>query len=243
MRRTWVMVAALGFVAGTAQAQSERVRVVANAGAQAFPGSFGQRFTLTRNVESAPVTTDVSVATNGVFDAGVRVRVHRELSIGVVGFVASSRASGTIDAQVPHPFYFDQRRDVSGEVNGLTRKETGAHLELAVPLRRSDRGEVTLFGGPSYFNVEQELVTDLTYTESYPYDTAALDDTTSTAVKKGAPGFNLGLELARRVNRNAWVALMGRYSRGTVTLRAAEGNEVELHAGGVQLGVGLRLGF
>jgi hypothetical protein len=243
MRRTVVMTAALLLAASTVHAQSGRLRVVVNGGAIAAPGSFGQRFTLTRNVEAAPVTTDLSLAPGGIFEVGARVRVHRRLSIGAVGFVASSTASGTLDARLPHPFYFNQPRDVSGELSGLTRRERGVHVELAVPLHVSERNELTLLGGPSYFDVEQALITDLTYTESYPYDTATLDDTTSTTVKKTGPGFNVGAELTRRVSRSAQLALLGRYSRGTLTLSAAEGNESDVHAGGIMIGAGLRFAF
>lgn len=121
MRRMLVMAGALLLVATAADAQSarvrrvvnrrppsDRVRLVVNGGGQIAPGSFGQQFTLTRNVEAAPVTTDLSLAAGGVFEAGVRLRVHRRLSIGVVGFVASGTASGTLDAKLPHPFYLDR---------------------------------------------------------------------------------------------------------------------------------------
>lgn len=243
MRHALILVGALLLGAGTAQAQADRVRLVVNGAAQVAPGSFGQRFTLTRNVEPATVTTDLSLGTSGVFEAGARVRLHRRLSVGVVGFVASGTATGTLEARLPHPFYFNQPREVTGALSGLTRKERGVHLELAVPLRVSSRDELILLGGPSYFDVEQELVTDLTYSDSYPYDTATLDDTTSTVAKKAGPGFNVGLELTRQVSRSARVALLGRYARGTVTLPAAEGNEAEVHAGGVQIGIGLRFAF
>ncbi len=255
MRRILMMAGALLLVAGSAHAQSGRtprrparapsgrVRLVFNGGAQVAPGSFGQRFTLTRNVEAAPVTTDLSLATGGVFEAGARLRVNRRLSIGVVGFVASATGSGTLDAKLPHPFYFNRPRDVSGDLTGLAHKERGVHVELAVPLRVSARAELILLGGPSYFTVEQALVTDLTYADSYPYDTATLGDTTSTVAKKNGAGFHVGVELTRQVSRSARVALLGRYARGTVTLSAARGNESEVHAGGVQVGVGLRFLF
>ncbi len=253
MRRALAMAGALILAAGTAHAQpgrtqagrapSDRIRLVVNGGALIAPGSFGQRFTLTRNVESAPVTTDLSLGTGGVLEAGARLRVHRRLSIGAVGFVASSTASGTLNAQLPHPLYFNRPRDVSGDLSGLTRKERGVHVELAVPLRVSDRDELTLLGGPSYFSVEQALITDLTYTDSYPYDTATLDDTTSTTVKKSGPGFNIGAELTRQVSRSARVAVLGRYSRGTLSLSAAQENGAEVRAGGIQVGIGLRVSF
>lgn len=243
MRRVLMACGALLLVAGPAHAQADRLTIVANGGALVAPGSFGQDFTLTRNLEPAPVTTDLSLATGGAFEAGVRVRVGRRLGIGVVGFAASSTASGTLEAQIPHPLYFKKPRDVSGDLSDLTRKERGAHVELAVPLHSSDGGDLTLFGGPSYFDIEQDLVTDLSYSDSYPFDTATLDDTTSSTVKEAGYGFNVGLEYARQISRSARVALLGRYSRGTLTLSAAEGNEAEVHAGGIFVGVGLRFGF
>lgn len=243
MRRSLILAGALVLAAGRPHAQSEHVRLVVNGAAQVAPGSFGQQFTLTPNVEAAPVTTDLSLATSGVLEAGARLRVHRRLSIGVIGFIASGNAGGSVEAELPHPFYFNQPRNISGDLSGLTRKERGVHLELVVPLRVSPGAEVILLGGPSYFDVEQALVTDSTYSDSYPYDTATLDETTSSVAKKAGPGFNLGVELARQVSRSARVALLGRYSRGTLTLSAADGNESEVHAGGVLAGIGLRFAF
>ena len=76
------------------RAKSDRVRFVVNGSAQIAPGSFGQRFTLTRNVEAAPVTTELSLAASGVFEAGARVRVARRLSVGVLGFVIVAAGGG-----------------------------------------------------------------------------------------------------------------------------------------------------
>lgn len=257
MRRALVMAAAILAVAhganaqtGTRQAQtgrastppvSERFRILLDGGPQITPGSFGQAFTLTRNAEDAPVSTDLEMGPSGFFDGGARFHVTRTLSVGAVGFFASGSASGTLDAQIPHPFYFGQPRDVTGELSGLARTEFGAHMELAYPVLVSPSLEITAFGGPSWIHLEQELVTDLTYSESYPYDTAAFKSAATTAATNSALGFNVGADVTWRLGRSLRGGALVRYSQANVTLSPASGNTVDLRAGGLQVGAGLRI--
>jgi hypothetical protein len=226
--------------AGT-QPVVERVRILFDAGASIVPGSFGQDFTLTRNAEDAPVSTNLTMGTSVFFDGGARIRVGRRVSIGAVGYLASGSADGTLDAQVPHPFYFGQPRDVAGNVSGLARREIGAHMELVLPVSVSPRFEIMAFGGPSYIHLEQDLVTDLTYSEAYPYDTATFRSATTTTASKGAFGFNVGADLTWRLGRSLRGGALVRYSQADVTLPAASGNDATVRAGGLQVGAGLRI--
>jgi len=260
MRRTVVLAATiLAATCGSAWAQSrqaparrvspppvagsDRFSILVDGGAQLAVGSFGQSFTLTKNVESAPVTTDLKVGTSGFFDAGVRMRFARRLSVGVVGFASSGTAAGTVDAKVPHPFYFNQSRDVSGSLSGLSRKEAGVHVELAYRATVARRGEVTLFGGPSYISAEQDLVADVTYSDTYPYDTATFTAAPTTTARGSAAGVNLGGEAMWLLNRRVGISGLVRYTRATIELSAGSGNTVSATAGGIQAGAGLRLFF
>jgi hypothetical protein len=230
--------------ASPAMAQTDpRVQLVLDGGAQVASGSFGQQFTLTRNVEDAPVTTDLNVGASGFIEAGARVRVAGPLLVGIVGFYTSGKADGSLAAQIPHPFYFEQRRAVSGDLSALKRTESGAHIELAYPVAATDAVVVTLFGGPSYINARQDLVTDLSYSESYPYDTATFTGVTTVTASKGALGFNAGGEVRWQATRTFGVAAIVRYAHAGITLSPAEGNVVALDAGALQIGAGVRIGF
>lgn len=219
----------------------ERVRVVVNGGVQLAPGSFGQDFSLTKNVEATPITTDLSLTPGGYIDAGARVRVTRTLSIGAVAFLGASRADGTVEAQIPHPFYFNRPRAISGDLAQLGHTEKGVHLELAYPVSVAKGREFTVFGGPSYISARQALVTDVTYTDSYPYDSAAYSTATTAKVSAAAFGVNAGADVTWRLSRSVRAGVLLRYTWAPLSLTAGSGNVVDLHAGGLQVAGGLRI--
>ena len=222
--------------AGSPPPASDRVRILLSGGAQRALGSFHQSFTVMRNVEDEPVTTDLKVGLAGFFDAGVRIRVARRLSVGATGFFSPGSAAGSVDAKVPHPFYFNQPRDVSGDLSGLMRRESGVHIDLAYPAAVSRRTEVMLFGGPSYIRAEQGLVTNVAYEEVYPFDKATFTSATTTVARMGAAGFNVGVDATWRLSRATRAGALVRYSRADLTLSPASGNDVGLRAGGLHVG-------
>lgn len=212
-----------------------------NGGALLAPGTFGQAFTLTKNVESTPVSTDLALATGFAIDGGARVRVTRALSVGAVGFLVSSNASGSLEAKVPHPFYFDQRRAISGDLSRLTHLERGVHVELAYPLSIAKGREITVFGGPSIINAKQALITDVKYSDSYPYDTATFTNADSTQVSKTVVGVNAGADITWRLSRSVRGGALVRYTFANLSLSPASGNTVDMHAGGLQVAGSLRI--
>ena len=68
---------------------------------------------------------------------------------------------------LPHPFHLEQFRAVDGSA-AATRQETAVHVQLRVGATVGPRLEVTLFGGPTFFDVEQTLVSDILFEETYP---------------------------------------------------------------------------
>jgi hypothetical protein len=78
-------------------------------------------------VEPATVQTTYSVKGAREFDVGGGVRVTHHLAVG--GSISKFEKGGnvTVDAQVPHPFFFDRARKVSGTADNLSRLETGFH--------------------------------------------------------------------------------------------------------------------
>lgn len=215
--------------------------MIVNGGVLFAPGTFSQSFTLTRNVETLPVQTSLSLGVAPFFDGGARVRVTRTLSIGAVGFLSASKADGSLDAQVPHPFYFNQPRAIGGTLSRLDHSERGVHVELAYPISVARGREITVFGGPSFVHVQQALVTDLAYTESYPFDTATFSNATTGAVTANAFGANVGADVTWRLGRSVRAGALVRYTFANPTLTAAPGNSVSMHAGGYQVGGGLRM--
>src|SRR4030095_12066170 len=100
------------------------------------------------------------------------------IGVGISQFSVATPAS--LAGTVPHPFFFCRLRPVSGEASGLKREERAIHVQVRGVLPVGARLQVMVFGGPSFFQVKQGVVTDFTYTDSYPYDDATFRSATTT---------------------------------------------------------------
>jgi hypothetical protein len=221
----------------------ERGFVLVAAGVQASPDDLQDRITFETNAETGTITTDYPGRTGVLFDvtAGFRVRGRLGVAVGVAHATRAGDASVT--AEIPHPFFDDQPRTVSGDAGDVSRTETAVHGQLYYDLRPRGAWRLRLFAGPSYFNVEQEIVTDVQADEEYPYDTAEFRSATTSRAKGSAIGLNAGLDVARMFNRRVGVAGSLRYAIASVDLDAGESRTVSANGGGVQAGVGLRILF
>lgn len=172
-------------------------------------------------------------------EAGGGVRVWRNLAIGVTASYFSKKSDGAVSAQVPHPFFFNRLRAVSGDSPALTRDETAAHVQLLWMVPVSRRVQVAIAGGPSWFMVGQDLVTDVTITQTYPYDTATFAGTTATHHTASRLGFNAGADLTWRLRPHVGLGIGVSFSRAAVPLS----DTVTVDAGGPHVGGGLRFRF
>jgi hypothetical protein len=155
----------------------------------------------------------------------------------------SQHTSGDVSAAVPHPFFFNALRSVSGLGTDLPHEEIAIHGELSglVPIGRAV--QLAVFAGPSYFHLRQGLVTDVAVNETYPYDTATFASATTTDVTRSRFGYNAGLDVSGRVARRIGVGFTARYSRASVHLPATATEDVTVRVGGLQVGGGVRFGF
>ena len=96
------------------------------------------------------------------------------------------------------------------------------HLQALVVLPASRAFTMTVFGGPTYFTVKQGLVTDVRFTQSYPYETAAFA-ATSTGQQTGSKlGFNVGADVAYYFSNYVgvgWLMVQRRHDRTSVGWR------------------------
>jgi hypothetical protein len=190
-------------------------------------------------VEASVVDTSYKNRSVPGFEAGGGARLWRNLAIGVAVSRFSKQTDGSVSAQVPHPFFFNRLRPVSGDASALTRDETAVHLQALwmVPLR--ERWQLAIAGGPSWFSVGQDLVSDVTITQTYPFDTATFAGTTSTHRSASRVGFNAGADVTYRLRPHVGLGVGLSFSRATVPLS----DTVTVDAGGAHLGGGLRFRF
>jgi hypothetical protein len=245
MKRSLTLMAVLAatFTAVDARGQStrwtDRVYVTASGWYQAAPTSFTDVVTPIDSVERASIDTSYRIRSAAGFDVGGGVRVWRNLGAGLDVSRFTRASGGTVTAQVPHPFFFNRLRPVTGDASGLERQETGVHAQVLWMIPITARWQVGLSAGPSWFTVGQDLVQTVSITQSYPYDTATFAGFTSARRTGSRVGFNAGGDIAYMFKPRVGVGIAAGFSRARVPLD----DTVTINAGGAHVGGGIRFRF
>lgn len=180
---------------------------------------------------------------DALLDVGGSVRVWRNLAVGASVSWLTRESDADVAGQLPHPFWFDRPRSVSGAATGLARTETAVHVhaQWVIPVGRSVA--VTLFGGPTWFNAAQDLVADITFEQAYPFDSASFGSATAGERSASAIGAHAGADVAWYFSERIGVGGMVRFSRGSVELDSPDGDTLKNDVGGVHTSGGLRIRF
>ena len=236
------LLAALG--AGSAQGQSLPRGVISiGGGYQITTSTFDDTFTFSRDRETGTTRVTYPIDAGPVFDVGGGVRLWRGLGAGVAVTRFSRDGTITASSSVPHPFFFQQHRDIIGEADGIRREESGVHLQAQFTVPVTRRLHLTLMGGPSRLEVEQQLVIDVNYTETYPYDTAEFAGVDTSSRKGSTIGFNVGADVRWMFTNRIGVGGLVRFTQATIELDDTDTRTVSVDAGGVQAAIGVRVGF
>jgi hypothetical protein len=219
---------------------SDRARVSINFGSQPSAISFDTSATKPTYQENAVFQTAYTVSGGPIFDGGAVVRIVKSLGVGVVLSRFSRRDDAGVSGTVPHPFFYNRPRSISGTAPGLERGELGAHVQAVYVVSRR-KFDLVLGAGPSWFSVKQDLVTDAAYSQEYPYDVATFASASTSRVTKLRFGFNVGVDVGLRMTRTVGVGGVVRFSRASVDLASVNGTAATVGAGGLQVGGGLRL--
>jgi hypothetical protein len=219
-----------------------RARVSVSGAAQIDTERLAESITLTKYVESAALTAELPRRTLPLFDIGVAIRLAGNFGAFVAISNLTNRGQADVTAQIPHPFYFKQPRTISGRVAGVDHKELAEHLGI-VYLFPSRRIDLMLSGGASFFRVDQTFVSDVTFSELYPYDTASYVDATLVNNRQTKLGYNVGADVTWKLGPQWGLGGLIRFARARVPFEVAGVDAGEVNVGGLQAGVGLRLTF
>jgi Outer membrane protein beta-barrel domain len=242
-----VLIAIAVLLGGTtparAQTWPERVYISVNGAYQPTKNDFNDRFEFERNVETG--STEVSYPVRGgfVFDAGAGYRLWKNLGVGVAVSHFTHDDTASTRSSFPHPFFFNQPREVTGDATGITRNETAVHIQAMYMWNPSGPLRIVFSGGPTFFSVEQELVEEIKISESFPFDTATFSSAQTRREKATAPAFNVGADVMWLFNDNVGIGGIARFSRTSVDLDAPTNRTISVDAGGVYVGGGLRVLF
>ena len=100
-----------------------------NGGFQLTTSDSTDNATFTLFVEEGDFAANYNPETGFVFDASGGARVWRNLAIGVGVSIFNGDSNASIEARIPHPFQFDQHRQVDGTAASLTHQEIGIHVQ------------------------------------------------------------------------------------------------------------------
>ena len=204
---------------------------------------FSESRTFTQFAEEGILDVDSSYGTGFGGDVGLQYLFKKTWGAAVSFSFVRRSGSADFTGQFPHPLYLGRPRQASGSVDGLSYQEAAAHVD-GVYAATKGKWTYGVFGGVSFFlKVEADILSLPEYAQSYPFDTVTITSVLIEPRSASAIGFNLGGDLGYRLKKALDVGLRVRFSRGTATLDVSEGNTVEIRAGGLQAGLGVRMRF
>lgn len=252
-RRTAIsMIVMMAVVTADSEAQPEgatpssgaprRFQLLVNGGFGSASRSFGELSTFTRFLEQGTSRRDYEGSGGLVLELGGVYSITP--AFGVLGSfeLFSGDNDAVFEEIVPHPLFFNQSRSASSELAGLSYRENALHVDVVYTIDRAQIS-IDLFGGPSIFFTETELVTNVTTSSSYPFDKLELGTTSKSKFSASPFGFNVGAALTYRFTPVVGASVQGRFSRASVSLEPTEGATVEFETGGFRMSFGLRFAF
>jgi hypothetical protein len=229
---------------GVAHAQTQpRVEISAGAAAQSSSMSFLSVREFPYFAGTARLDSDHEAGGGIAFDLGVLVpiagRVGARFALTRTVRDSSSAARGSF----PHPFFFNADRTGMWTADALDLREIGVHVSLDLKVIDGDRFDVSLFGGPTFFDYDQGVIENVDVIENYPYDTIDARVVTSNT-KGGTLGFHAGIDGTWFFSRHVGVGAVFRYAAAQQqNIRIGEGEPFDLDLGGAQGGGGIRIRF
>ena len=142
--------------------------------------------------EAGSIATNYGSASSGQFGATVVPFLLGPLGVGVGVDYTSHSGSATVDAEIPHPFFFNQDRSASFATSPLSGHQLAINIPIMWTLPSYGALKILLFGGPTFFFVKQDVVTDLDFTDTYPFDTVTISDAITEERSGSAVGFHVG---------------------------------------------------
>lgn len=250
MRKTEVAILAFGVLIGfshEAAAQwTDRGYINLSLGVESSSSDLNDTKNYTLYDEPATTNTASSITSGNIIEFGGGVRIWRNISVGAGYHQESNKADVAITGTVPNPIFFNRPRQLNATATELRRKEMAGHLHFGWMFPVSPKLDVLAYVGPSWFRLEQEVVSDVRIGEVGLPFTEVVAQPTIENRKKSVVGYNLGADATYIVWENDRVRLgVGgfiRYTAASATVFVMT-TDVESDVGGMQFGIGARFRF
>jgi hypothetical protein len=182
--------------------------------------------------------------------AGLDVGIHinPQFALGLNVNAVNYEYQGALVIDVPHPTRPNRyANDVDVTADRLERQDRGYDISLIYVPRTPDVWRVRVFGGPTYFTVKQQMVSDIIYDQVFNlagFNSVDIQRYQFQNVDGNAWGLHAGVDVGYFFSRFVGVGGVVRFNRGTVTVEdPLSGEDADLKAGHLTLGGGLRLRF
>jgi len=234
---TALFISALPTIA-SAQAEPPRTVLLINGHAVAAP-QFKDRVDPLVTFERAAidVTYKPSVGIGG--GLGLARRLSSRFGVLAAASFGSTTADAAAKGLLPHPLYFNASREVEarGDVSGS---------QLIVDLlatgfwQKGSRWTILAGAGPAFVRAAQDVVDGVNVNEVFPYDSVTVTGLRTTRASGSGVGVTGLLDVTRALGPRAGLAAFAQYTVATVGT-GDEDTAVDLKAGGLRVGLGLRV--
>jgi hypothetical protein len=227
-------------------APEDNVFAQINFGAQGGSHTLKQQGTFDIYDDQATFSSAAKVGGGGLFDIGGGVRVWgSNLYAGVSYTHFSDSSDAVVAGSIPHPLRFDLPfRNVSGTAPGLDHSENQIHIDAIWKQPITTQFDVSVFLGPTIFNVKQDVVSGINVNEvGPPYTDVTLSSIATERVSKSSGGFNIGVDGTYMFTPRFGAGALIRFVTGSVDMPNGSSGTTKLSLGGVQFAVGGRVRF
>ena len=222
----------------------DKLIVSANLGIQVGDNDLARSTSFDLYDETATVDFTQTINNGFFFEFGGAYKVQPNFGVGLTYGFLSNSGPGSVSGSLPHPLFFSRPRSFSADVDDLDHSEQSLHFQAIYFMPFTDKVDFAFSGGPSLFNVKQQLLTGVNFTDVPPsFDSVTIDSVNSVELKDSGWGFNLGAEMTYAVTTSIGANVLLRYTHGNVEFNPAEGQTADVSAGGFQIGAGLKFRF
>jgi hypothetical protein len=188
----------------------------------------------------------------GSFDLGAGWMFSNALGIGVNMAGTAHKGLAGVAVTVPHPTVFNRAATAAGDVDSLDRGEGSFNFQIMGKLPiQSDKLRIRVFAGPTFFNLQMDMVQDVRYRQTFNLlgaNNVAVSGIPTEEVEGNAWGFHAGGDLSYMFSKMFGLGAQARISRGTVTVDTSNiyttgADEQDIRVGGFQISGGIRLRF
>ena len=221
-----------------------RFSVHVNGGYQSGRDTVRRTFVYRAYGEDARFEENHQTEDEGLFDVGGSLQVWQQLRV-VVSYSQLAKADATsLTGSVPHPIAGNAPREIAPQDLSLAHKERAIYVSAAWVVPILEQLDVAIFGGPSFFNLTQGIVTGVETSErdGPPWAQVVVGGVTSGEFKKNGTGIHVGADVSYMVTPTLGLGGFLRFTQGAIDVPSSGGAQ-PLNVGGLQTGVGIRARF